>query len=131
MNEYLTDEEKINKILGATITEVSVNSDDKVLICTENGNILFFHSQDCCESVYLTSFEPDLKELVTDSIKEVIFHLEHDEDGYTSETTTYITILTNSNKTFKMVWVGSSNGYYSEDVNISYSQSGMPEESRW
>lgn len=79
----------------------------------------FYHSQDCCESVYLESVDGDILRLLNQVIIEAYESTNHssDTDNHESVTWTFYTIRTNLDSV-TLRFIGSSNGYYSESVDI-------------
>jgi hypothetical protein len=84
-----------------------------------------YHDQDCCEDVKIDETQEgdgDLVTLVGNRIDEVTLEEESDQEPRPSEyadswTRTKITFRINS-ETVVSRWIGESNGYYSESVDI-------------
>jgi hypothetical protein len=110
----------IKEMEGKTFTRVS--EDGEMLIFeNEQERYIFYHSQDCCESVYIESVVGDLDDLVGVPL----LHSEEvssDDEGPLSEWTDSYTWTFYKFATIKgyvdVRWYGSSNGYYSESVNL-------------
>jgi len=123
MDEYGNTEFK--DLVGEILDHVDIFPKDKenpseIILTTRSGKkFKIYHSQDCCEHVFLESVQGEWKELIGQTINEVS-NLEKDasdEEQYNHATRTilkfkadYDTVITK--------WYGSSNGYYSESVNI-------------
>jgi len=81
-----------------------------------------YHSQDCCESVYLEDVCGDINDLLNSTILKASEDTNHNDDppaegSDESYTWTFYNIATfNGHVTFR--WFGSSNGYYSESVDF-------------
>lgn len=115
----------IKKLVGETLKYVD-DCGDEILLTTESGKkYKIYHSQDCCESVSVL----DTKGNWHDLIGKVIRVAEHDEesnpdkeeigvDYYDSATLTTLTFKTDENTVISR-WIGESNGYYSESVDIA------------
>lgn len=91
----------------------------KVLIETAEGDIIkMYHDQDCCEYVRIADVNGDIESVVG---TEIIVAEERtssaDEDVSMSGTWTFYTIRTIKG-TLDIRWLGESNGYYSERVDI-------------
>lgn len=116
---------KIDYLIGRTPLSVSINGDNNELIFElEGGDIVrFYHSQDCCESVDIEDVVGDLSDLVGSPIllaeEACSTRPEHEteEDYHESNTWTYYKFATIKGYV-DVRWWGSSNGYYSEDVNM-------------
>ncbi len=110
-----------------SIKRIDNYGDDRIEFETEDGVFAMFHSQDCCESVSIHQIDGDLQSLIGSPLivaKESSTSyfpegIKIDRE-YTpeSETWTVYTFETNTAK-IRIVWHGSSNGYYSESVQIS------------
>jgi hypothetical protein len=109
---------EVNKV----VVSIDVCGDD-IMITTEDGTKYhFYHEQDCCESVRIYDWKGDYNDLVG---KELLY-IEDDNDDFTGKETvdpwdcytcTNIKFVTNEN-TVVSRWIGESNGYYSESVDI-------------
>ena len=110
--------EMLNKVM------ISVeNKDDEALIFTDNYNnrYIFYHEQDCCESVLIEDITGELENLLNSPILVAEERIDEDltsesSDEYTSVWTFYEFATNKGSVTVR--WYGSSNGYYSEDVNF-------------
>lgn len=113
----------VSELNGLVVKEINVD-DDQIMISTECGrSFLFYHDQNCCESVSIYDSKGDLKELKGKRLVSV----EHDTldeipgdvnyEPYDSWTWTEIKFVT-TDETIISRWIGESNGYYSESVNF-------------
>ncbi len=108
---------------GKTITAVKLKQpkggDDYIEFQTDSGCFRMHHHQDCCESVKIESIAGDLKSLIGSALivatQEVSDN--HTEKGYDSWTKTIYQFETRDAKV-TINWLGESNGYYSESVDI-------------
>lgn len=110
---------EVSDLVGRTIVSIKGlrQYSEKVEIRTECGHVYtFLHRQDCCESVALEDFENDI---VVPAL--VVGAEESLEDGaeneWESSTWTFYLINTTTGS-LSMRWLGGSNGYYSESVDV-------------
>lgn len=114
----------LNKVFKSVeITNADPDDDwggynDCVVFTTVDDEVyVMMHTQDCCERVYLESVDNDTNVLVGSQIlvAEVRTNSKKQLEG--SETWTFYLIGTNEG-CCNFRWYGSSNGYYSEGVNL-------------
>jgi hypothetical protein len=82
---------------------------------------MFAHQQDCCETVRINDIVGDLQDLVGEPLlvaEEVKGATEPDEEHYESYTYTFYKFATRKGYV-DVRWLGESNGYYSEGVDLS------------
>ena len=110
-------------MVGKVFTSVTETGDTMVF---ENatGRYVFFHSQDCCESVRINDIVGDLSDLENEVLmvaEEVSGETPSDfeEDYHESVTWTFYKFATRRGYV-DVRWLGESNGYYSESVNLGY-----------
>lgn len=86
---------------------------------TDGTKFLLFHIQDCCEGVWLEDIDGDIDDLVGSPLvmAESVTENERDEYG-DSFTWTFIKFGTTKGS-ITMRWFGTSNGWYSEDVDFA------------
>lgn len=116
--EYRT----IEELKGHTFTKVEVIDQNEELhfYRADGKKVIMYHGQDCCESVTLEDIEGNLDDLVGSPFIEAeeAWKDASDESTYDdSETWTYYKLGT-AKGSVSLRWVGSSNGYYSESVDI-------------
>lgn len=114
----------IKELEGKVIAKVTglEKSSDEVRIFTECGKeYLFYHEQDCCESVNLEDFDGCADALVGALIVSAEEVSNEDPAGYSygddSHSWTFYKIETNKGG-ICMRWLGESNGYYSDSVDL-------------
>lgn len=118
-----------SELNGKRIAAIDVVDDPgkehEIQITTECGRMFrFYHSVDCCESVQIAKAKDGDGNLLTLIGKTLIdvSHATDSENDPPSEhsdswTNTTITFRTDS-ETVISRWIGESNGYYSEDVDL-------------
>ena len=113
----------INLMIGETFVKI-VASEKEMIFESQNGNqYIFFHDQDCCEHVYIEDIIGDLSDLENSPLlmAEEIIEKGDDTDDWNSSTWTFYKLMTTKGELF-LRWCGESNGYYSEDVSIMYTE---------
>lgn len=116
------DTSKIEELVGKTFTSVTADVKSLKFALADGKGYIFHHHQDCCESVSIDDICGDLhdlegspllqaEEVNSDHFKD---KPDHSED---SETWTFYKFATI--KGYVTVrWYGTSNGYYSESVDL-------------
>jgi len=112
---------KLNDLLGRTITKITGGriGDDEVNFEFEDGTHLrMTHIQDCCERVYIEDIEGDWSDLIGSPLTFIAEESNYQrKDCLESCTWTFYKFATNKGWV-DLRWFGSSNGYYSEKVDI-------------
>ena len=113
---------KLEELNGETLTHIDVakeHGEDQILLTTESGReIRIYHEQDCCETVRIVDTEGEWHDLIGKPILEATKEEEQREtEDYESETKTALTFRVDG-ATVISRWIGESNGYYSESVDI-------------
>lgn len=106
---------------GRILSKV-VNLDDELHFhLTDDHYLRMYHHQDCCETVTIEDIVGDLADLVGTPLLLVEEVSDYDDtppyEHYESYTWTYYRFRTIKGSV-DIRWYGSSNGYYSESVNI-------------
>lgn len=92
---------------------------DKLLLEFLDGTVVqMFHRQDCCETVTLEDIAGNLDSLIGSPIIKAE-KLQSSIDANTSTTYTFYVIATRLSHVV-LRWCGTSNGYYSEEVDIEW-----------
>lgn len=120
-------EYKIDKVNNKTIESFSGDVGDESFRINfdDDTYISFYHSQDCCETVQIEDIVGELNNHIGRTINGISIKTNSDDpapdDGYDPEsyTWTYITIKTTAGY-IDLRFFGSSNGYYSESVDVKY-----------
>lgn len=113
----------LDDFIGKTFVRVeNINDEELIFTLVDGAQYVFYHKQDCCESVTIDDICGDLNSLVGSPITmaEEICH-ESIEDNNGSQTYTFYKFATV--KGYATVrWYGYSNGYYSEAVDFEVRQ---------
>lgn len=113
---------KIEEFIGKTFSDIvgKVGDDELIFVCNDGTKYKMFHYQDCCETVYLEDINGDLADLLNSPIidaREETNNENPKEDYEASWTWTFYHLATIKGSVV-LRWYGSSNGYYSEGVEI-------------
>ena len=114
--------QKFEDLQGRVLTSVEqIYHDELRFYLTDEHYVRMYHEQDCCESVSIEDIVGDLDDLVGTPLllaEEVSnYDDEPTEEYYESYTWTYYRFRTIKGSV-DIRWYGSSNGYYSESVDI-------------
>lgn len=113
----LTDVAALN---GETLTAVTGEPEGEMMIfyALSGLKLIMHHDQDCCEDVSIKDIAGDLQTLIGKPLvmAEQISNQSDDERG-DSETWTFYKFATEDGYV-TVSWLGSSTGYYSEDVDM-------------
>lgn len=116
----------IEVLLGKTILDIKgaeKQNDCIIFYCEDGSAYKMFHSQDCCESVYIEDICGNIDSLIgypilmaEDISNECNMETVNDYDDF-SYTWTYYKIATIKGYV-TIRWYGESNGFYSESVDF-------------
>lgn len=113
---------KFEDLLGHCITHIEKSHDELKLYLSDTVYVHMYHQQDCCECVYIEDICGDLDDLIGSPLlqaEEVSNHdggpLEAYDESYTW---TFYKLATIKGST-TIRWYGSSNGFYSEYVDVA------------
>jgi hypothetical protein len=104
---------------GKTIIHVqglNVGSDEVLFICSDRTYLRLYHEQKCCESVSVEDVAGLASDILGRRIELAEEVSEPDVEGYSSTWTFYKLATNEGSVTIR--WLGSSNGYYSESVDV-------------
>jgi hypothetical protein len=113
----------IKTLIGERLTHIDTDEKHNVILLTtaSGRTVKIYHAQDCCEHVYIVGTEGDWHKL----IGKVIVEATHDETRGGEPRSTEEESWTNTALTFRVDdatvisrWLGESNGYYSESVDL-------------
>lgn len=116
---------EFKELLGKTVKRIIATEDEIVIETDDNHMYEMYHSQDCCESVYIESIVGDLQDLVGNPIllaEEAVSNENPDwydaTDKYQDSFTWTFYKLATIKGYVDIRWYGESNGYYSESVDL-------------
>ena len=116
-------EAKIEEMVGKVFTSVR-NEGSELVFQNATESFVFFHQQDCCESVSIEDVCGDLQDLVGEPLllaEEVQGEtpVDFNEMEHDSVTWTFYKFATRKGYV-DVRWLGESNGYYSEGVSLGH-----------
>lgn len=131
MKKYKLD---FSHLIGKIIKKIKNYSDEEIRIELDNGEVYSLnHMQDCCESVRIEDIYGDLEDLLnTPILSAECVSSNHNDESFSKDDKDFMDTYTLSESytwTFYKIstikgsvtlrWLGTSNGYYSEEVNFS------------
>lgn len=118
----------IKELIGKTIKDINVSSDNRevTFYCTDGSAYQMYHSQYCCEDVWLDDVIGDnLQSLLGSEIQIAEVRTNNDpgikpkkEDAYIDSVIWTFYELGSHSGRVTLRWCGTSNGYYSVDVDF-------------
>ena len=123
--ENIVDTQKgMEQMLGLTFVEVtgSVGDGEMTFVTADGQRFMFAHMQDCCEYVSIEDICGNLQDLVGSPMLQAeevsgVTPVEFDETEHDSVTWTFYKFATCKGYV-DVRWLGESNGYYSESVEL-------------
>jgi len=124
---YDNQEEDLSILIGKTLESIELNGEEMFFNCTDGSCFHAYHMQDCCEHVCIYDIKGCLSAMMRSPITEAITTVdseknpddvpedEHDQESFTWTTHT---IITKSGNQVVVRWIGTSNGYYGENVHF-------------
>ena len=109
----------LSELLGQTLTKVQCTEgeDEAKFTTSSRETFILYHAQDCCESVLIEDVCGDPSDLIGSPIIMADESSSEKEAGYAHETWTFYRMAT-VDGTVVIRWLGESNGYYSEEVDL-------------
>jgi len=104
-------------LVGEVLDEVRQCGDDELQFIQGKLVVRFYHRQDCCETVEITSVCGDFSNLVGVPIIVAECREVQADTSFGSKTSTFYTFRT-SKGDVDVHWQGESNGHYSESVDV-------------
>jgi len=114
---------EIKDMVGKTFTRVTGGAGDGEMVFeNDTERYVFTHDQDCCESVDINDVVGDLSDLVGEPLlmaEEVSGYIGPEPEYADSYTYTFYKFATRRGYV-DVRWLGESNGYYSESVDLHW-----------
>ena len=122
---------EFSDLVGKTLVSVVDNGEGNlVFTCSDGSEYIQYHSQDCCESVYVDDICGDLDDICGSPVlvaeessscdRQEWEAKPEDEEYYYPESFTWTFYKIDTAKGGVTIrWYGSSNGYYSESVSFA------------
>jgi hypothetical protein len=107
--------------LGKVFSSITKSDDELIFFVDGVATYKMYHSQDCCEHVYLEDVIGDLDDLIGAPLHEAEEVSNNDDEPLSEHEESYTWTfykLGTSKGYVTLRWYGSSNGYYSESVDI-------------
>ena len=124
---------KFNFLLGKIVTEALRGEEELLLIFEDGSKFRYYHNQDCCEGFELEDVVGDLKDLIGSPLlvcEQTGQKRETDEPWGDSTTWTFYKLATVKGYV-DLKFRGSSNGYYSEECDLEYTDPDGNEYNEW
>lgn len=113
---------KLNDLLGKTTVSVEggkIGDDELKIVFDDGTTLLLYHEQDCCEDVSINDIEGDWGDIIGSPLTFISEEINRNEEINDYETSTWTFYKFGTVKGWvDLRWVGTSNGYYSETVDI-------------
>jgi hypothetical protein len=114
---------EFSDLVGEVLDAVDIDREEnQILLTTRSGRkFLVYHEQDCCETVAIHWQDGSFDKLIGKPIVEArdfAVDTGESESDYDSQTTTTL-VFRVDDQTVISRWIGDSNGYYSESVDIA------------
>lgn len=112
----------IEILKGKTLKNIKVNDYEILFTTTDNEVFSMHHPQECCEEVYVEDVCGDINDLIGTPIlvaEEATSGEAPNDKKYEYDSITWTFYKLDTNKGGVTIrWVGMSNGYYSESVDL-------------
>lgn len=126
----------IEELLNKKVNKIEVfrnNDDDECILFHINNEYdttsiyKMYHDQNCCESVYIEDIEGDIKDLEGEVLLQAEIVTNYGNNDDVSETWTFYKFATIKGYV-TIRWYGTSNGYYSENVDLILESRELPDD---
>lgn len=111
---------ELSSLVGEVLTHIDADGDEEIMLTTASGRkIHIYHMQSCCESVRIEDTQGKWHELIGKVIVEASEDVRSSGGPQCPESWTRTTLTFRvDGATVISRWIGESNGYYSESVDI-------------
>ena len=114
---------EFSDLVGEVLDAVDIDREEnQILLTTRSGRkFLVYHEQDCCETVAISDQDGNFDNLIGKPLieaRDFAVDTGETESDYDSQTTTTL-VFRVDDQTVISRWIGDSNGYYSESVDIA------------
>ena len=114
---------RFDVLVGEVLDAVDIDREkDQILLTTRSGRkFLVYREQDCCETVAISGQDGSFDKLIGKPLieaRDFAVDTGESESDYDSQTTTTL-VFRVDDQTVISRWIGDSNGYYSESVDIA------------
>ena len=114
---------EFSALVGEVLDAVDIDREEnQILLTTRSGRkFLVYHEQDCCETVAISGQDGNFDNLIGKPLieaRDFAVDTGESESDYDSQTTTTL-VFRVDDQTVISRWIGDSNGYYSESVDIA------------
>ena len=117
-------ESNFSELVGKTVERIEglyEGSEQIIFECSDGSKYKMYHEQDCCENVQLEEFSGYKEDLIGEPILKAEERISHKGKKLNkwddSRTWTFYSLATKKGYV-DIRWYGTSNGYYSEEVNF-------------
>jgi hypothetical protein len=109
----------IASLVGETLTHIDCDGTSQIMLTTASGRqIMIYHEQDCCESVQIQDTEGNWHDLIGKVITDTDHDTTHTCGDCADSCTLSVLTFKVDDATVISRWIGESNGYYSEGVDL-------------
>jgi hypothetical protein len=118
---------EVGVLLGQVLTKITgaAGAEDMELTAQDGKVYVFYHAQDCCESVRIAEIVGDLNDLIGEPLTEAEEVSSRDTPPVDADSATWTFYKLGTRKGSVTVrWLGESNGYYSESVDFALRSDG-------
>jgi hypothetical protein len=122
-----------NKLIGKAVKSAQATGDEFEIQFNDGSSVFLYHAQDCCESVTIEDICGDVSDMIDGVINEFECVTNSDDlmgkDIYESSFTWSFYKISTNKGGIVIRWFGESNGYYSETVQVTYTdENGIQED---